>query len=85
MSNLKLSSVKLTNSNNCVPAQLLSLVWLFETLRIVTYKAPLYVGFLKQEYWSALPFPAAPALEGTFFATEPSGKSSNNRYRIYIN
>ena len=80
---MKLSSVKLSNSNNCVRAQWLSLVRLFETLWI--YKPPLYVGFLRQEYWSALPFPSVPALEGRFFTSEPSGKSSNNCYRIYIN
>ena len=75
--------MKLSNSNNCVRAQWLSLVRLFETLWI--YKPPLYVGFLRQEYWSALPFPSVPALEGRFFTSEPSGKSSNNCYRIYIN
>ena len=89
--------MKLSNINSCVRAQSLSLVQLFETLWIVAYKAPLYVGFLRQEYWSAklkkkkkkywsaLPFPAVPALGGRFFTTEPSGKSSHNCYRIYIN
>ena len=45
--------MKLSNINSCVRAQSLSLVQLFETLWIVAYKAPLYVGFLRQEYWSA--------------------------------
>ena len=44
------------------------------------------MGFLRQEYWSGLPFPSAgdlpdpgvettlPALAGGFFTTEPPGK-----------
>ena len=51
--------------------------------------APLSMGFSKQEYWSGLPFPspgdlpdprikpvspAAPALAGGFFTTEPLEK-----------
>ena len=46
-------------------------------------QAPLSMGFVRQEYWSGLPFPspgdlpnpgikpASPALEGGFFTTEP--------------
>ena len=41
----------------CVCAQLLSLVWLFVTPGTVGCKAPLSVGFPRQEYWSGLPFP----------------------------
>ena len=52
----------------------------------VAHQAPLSVGFLRQEYWSFLPFPppgdlsdpeiehASPALAGRFFTSEPSGK-----------
>ena len=44
------------------------------------------IGFLRQEYWSGLPFPpsgdlpdpgrepASPALAGSFFTAEPPGK-----------
>ena len=49
----------------------------------VAHQAPLSMGFLRQEYWSGLPFPSSgdlpnpgiepisPALAGTFFTTEP--------------
>ena len=54
----------------------------FATPRTVAHQAPLSMGFLKQEYWSGLPFsfpgdlpdlriePASPALAGRFFTTE---------------
>ena len=57
----------------------------------IIHQAPLSMGFPKQEYWSGLPFlppgdlpdpgiepasPAAPALSGRFFTTEPPGKSA---------
>ena len=38
-------------------AQLLSQVWLFVTLWIVTHQFSLSMGFPRQEYWSGLPFP----------------------------
>ena len=50
----------------------------------IAHQAPLSLGFLRQEYWSGLPFPspgglpnpeiepASPALAGRFFTTEPS-------------
>ena len=31
---------------------------LFETLWTVAHQAPLSMGFLRQEYWSELPFPS---------------------------
>ena len=49
-------------------------------------RAPLSMGFPRQEYWSGLPFPSpgnlpnsgieplSPALAGRFFTTEPPGK-----------
>ena len=52
----------------------------------VAYQAPLSMGFPRQEYWSALPFPSpgelpdpgmeptSPALAGGFFTTEPPEK-----------
>ena len=64
-------------------------VWLFATLQIAAFQAPLSMGFSRQEHWSGLPFPAAgdlpdpgmepmflqsPALAGGFFTTQPPGK-----------
>ena len=52
----------------------------------VTHQTPLSMEFLRQEYWSGLPFPfpgdlpdlgmepASPALAGGFFTAEPQGK-----------
>ena len=52
----------------------------------VARRAPLSMGFPRQEYWSGLPFPSAedllypgiklvpPALASKFFTTEPPGK-----------
>ena len=41
-----------------IVVQWLSHVWLFGTPWIVAHQAPLSMGFLGQEYWSALPFPS---------------------------
>ena len=38
--------------------KLLSCVRLFATLQTVAYRAPLSMGFSRQEYWSGLPFPS---------------------------
>ena len=66
-------------------AWVLSHVWL-STPWAVAHQAPLSMGFLRQEYWSGLPFlppgdlpyavvkPMSPALAGGFFTTEPPGK-----------
>ena len=35
----------------------LSRVWHFVTPWAVTYQAPLFMGFFKQEYWNGFPFP----------------------------
>ena len=60
----------------------------FDTSLTVAYKAPLSMGFPRQEHWSGLPFPlpgelsnpgikpASPALADGFFTSKPSGKSS---------
>ena len=37
-------------------AAVLSHVWLFVTLWMVPYQAPLFMGFPRQEHWSGLPF-----------------------------
>ena len=67
-------------------AQLLCHVWLFAAPWTVASQVPLFMEFPKQDYWSELPFPspgdlpspgiepASPALSGSFFITEPSGK-----------
>ena len=57
------------------------------TLWTIDYQGPLSMGFVRQEYWSGLPFPSpgdlpdpgikpgSPALAGRFFTTEPPGKA----------
>ena len=67
----------------------LSRVQLFMTQRTVAHRAPLSLGFSRQEYCSGLPFPSPgdlldpgieptspvfPALAGGFSTTEPPGK-----------
>ena len=64
----------------------LSRVQLFATPWTVSRQAPLSVGFLRQEYWSGLPFLSpgdlpdpgikleSPASAGEFFTSEPPGK-----------
>ena len=56
------------------------------TSRTVAHQFPLFMGFLRQEYWSGLPFSsprdlldpgiklAYPVLAGRFFTTKPLGK-----------
>ena len=72
----------------CVHECLLSCVSLIATLGTVACQAPLSMGFSRQEYWSALPFPhpgdlpdpgiilvspMSPALAGGYFTTVPHG------------
>ena len=64
----------------------LSHVQLFVTLWTVAHQAPLSKGFLKQEYWSGMPFPSpgdlpdpgikprSPALQADSLPTELQGK-----------
>ena len=66
--------------------KLLSCVQLFVTLWTVTYQAPPFMGFSRQEYWSGLPFPSpgdipdpeiepgSPALQADALTSEPPGK-----------
>ena len=68
----------------------LSRVQLLSTPWTVAHQAPLSMGFLRQEYWSGLPFPApgalpdpgiealSPALAGGFFTAESPGKPDVN-------
>ena len=72
---------------SCV--QSLSCVQLFATPWTTAHQAPLSVEFSRQEYYSRLPFatpgdlpdpgikPAALALAGRFFTTEPAGKPNH--------
>ena len=58
----------------------------FDLMDSIAHHAPLSLGFPRQEYWSALPFPSpgdlpdpgiesiSPVLAGGFFTTEPPGK-----------
>ena len=69
-----------------IVVQLLSRVQLPTTPWTVARKAPLSLGFPRQEYWIGLPFPPPgdlpdpgmeptfPALAGGFFTSKPSGK-----------
>ena len=64
---------------------LVSCIWLFCDPIDCSLPAPLSMEFLRQEYWSGLPFPSpgdhpapgikptSPALAGRLFATEPPG------------
>ena len=72
----------------------LSPVQLSVTPWTVACQAPLSMGFLRQEYWSELPFPssgdvpdpgmepASPALTGRFFTAEPASQymTTNNGF-----
>ena len=70
-----------------VCARSLSHVRLFAAARTLAHQAPLSMRFLRQEYWSRLPFPSAgdlpdpgiesesPALADGSFIAEPSRKS----------
>ena len=65
----------------------------FATPWTVAHQVPLCMGFLRQEYWSGLPFPfpgylldpgikpSSPALVGGFFTAEPLEKSSK-KYKV---
>ena len=64
-------------------------VRLFATLWTVAHKAPLCMGFSRQEYWSGLPFPSpedlpdpgieprSPTLQADALPSEPPGKLKN--------
>ena len=69
-------------------------VQLFVTPWAVAYKAPLSMGFSRQEYWSGLPFlspedlpdsgiePGSPTLQAEALASEPPGKPSQPQYSL---
>ena len=71
---------------------MLSCVQLFATPWTAAHRAPLSLGFSRQEYWCGLPFlspgdlpvpgiePVSPAMVGRFFTTEPPGKP-RGKYR----
>ena len=77
--------------NMCVKTCLeLSRVRLFATPWAVAYKAPLSMEFLRQEYWSGLPFPSpgdlpnpgiepgSPALQADSLSSEPPRKPAKS-------
>ena len=80
---------------------MLSHVQLFVMTWAVACRAPLSIGFPRQEYWSGLPFPiprdfpdpgiepmsfVSPALAGGFFTTEPPGKpAGSNIFYLFHN
>ena len=69
-----------------------SYVWLFLTLWTVAHQCPLSMKFLRQEYWSGLPFPSPgdlphpgikfryPALQIDSLPSGPPGKCIENMY-----
>ena len=81
-----LTALPESGSRTDCSAFMLSHVQLFVIPWSVAGQAPLSTGFLRQEYWSGLPFtspgdlpdqeiePASPPLAGRFFITEPPGK-----------
>ena len=73
-------------SLKALKCELLGCVQLSVTPWTVAHKAPLSLGFLRQEYWNGLPFPSprdlpnpgmeleSSALTGTLFTPELPGK-----------
>ena len=72
----------------------LSRVWLFVTPWTVAHQGPPSMGFSRQEYWSALPFPppgdlpdpgiepGSPALQADALRSEPPGKPLVSVYML---
>ena len=70
----------------------LSCIQIFAAPWTVARQAPLSMGLSQEKYWIGLPFPppgdlpdpaikpAAPALAGRFFTTEPPGQSFQETY-----
>ena len=58
-----------------VKVKSLSCVQLFFTPWTVACKAPLFMGFSRQEYWSGLPMPSPSALAGGFFSSSVTWKA----------
>ena len=78
-----------------VKVKSLSRVRLFVTPWTVAYRAPLSMGFSRQEYWSGMPFPSPgdlpdpriepgfPALEADALTSAPPGKPHKVIYFIF--
>ena len=90
----------LTNTRVCMPAQLLSHVWLSASSRTVAHQAPLSMGLYRQEYYSGLPpptpgdlpdrgvkpvSPASPAVRGGFFNHWANSEAISNRFMHLTN
>ena len=83
-------------TGGCAVLNDFSRVWLLATTWPVARKAPLSMGFPRQEYWGGLPFPplgnlpnpgikpVSPALAGRFFTTEPPEKPFTGRSSIIL-
>ena len=77
--------------SDCMLLSRFSSVWLFATQWTVACKAPLSMGFSRQEYYSGLPCPppgdlpdprdrtCVSCIAGGFFTTEPSRKPKSPR------
>ena len=81
-------------------AKSFSQVWFSATLWAVAHQAPLSMGFIRQEYWSRLPYPtpedlpepeikptslASPALASRFFTTSTTWEAEKRERRENIN
>ena len=76
-----LSSIKLEKYTICVCVQSLSHIQLLRPHVLFTaHQSPLSMGFLKQEYWSGLPFPPPEDLPNTEIKPEIS---CINRWILY--
>ena len=96
ISSVNLSLLRLPNfCVSCFCCCSVNSVRLFATPWTETCQAPLSVGFLRQEYWSGLPFPSpedfpgpgiqsvAPALACRFFTMEHERDDPRRKYEIY--
>ena len=82
-------------SESEVKVKSLSRVRLFATPWTVAHKAPLSMGFSRQEYWSGLPFPSpgdlpnpgieprSPVLQADSLLSEPQGKPLHTVRHFY--
>ena len=80
----------------CLCACVLSCIWFFATPWTVIHQDPLSQGFLRQKYWSRLPFlppgdlldpgikPASPALAGIFFYHWATRETPGPSYWCFI-
>ena len=82
---------------NSVKVKSLSRVRLFATPWTIAHQAPVSMGFSRQEYWSALPFPSpgdlpnpgikprSPALQADALTSEPPTLKKRTRQILELN